>query len=75
MSDLNEKVLFETLHKAIQDDKRYWIRNDAKIRASLTSKNYDEFREIVDAAHLNPLSAQDKKKKGKMNWNKMTKGE
>ncbi|XP_050076021.1 coiled-coil domain-containing protein 103 [Anopheles maculipalpis] len=44
----------------IREDTLYEIRNDAKLRAVLTSKNYDEFKNIVDAAHLTPLSASDK---------------
>uniref|UniRef100_A0A182YP28 Dynein attachment factor N-terminal domain-containing protein n=1 Tax=Anopheles stephensi TaxID=30069 RepID=A0A182YP28_ANOST len=44
----------------IREDTLYAVRNDAKLRAVLTSKNYDEFKNIVDAAHLTPLSAGDK---------------
>lgn len=41
---INKKDLFEELQSAIEEDKRYWIQNDAKIRAVTTAKNYDEFR-------------------------------
>ena len=35
---------------------RYWQRNDAKFRAvHQRCTNYDEFRQIVEAAHLRPL--------------------
>lgn len=69
-SRTDEKMLFENLHKAIENDKLYWIRNEAKIRACTTSKNYDEFREIVDAAHLRPVRREDKEKKARIGWNK-----
>lgn len=42
--EINTKELFNELQSAIQDDKKYWLQNDAKIRACTTSKNYDEFR-------------------------------
>lgn len=42
--DIDNKNLFDILNKAVQVDKMYWIQNDAKIRASYTSQNYDEFR-------------------------------
>ncbi|XP_058065873.1 uncharacterized protein LOC131215499 [Anopheles bellator] len=44
----------------IREDVLYSLRNDAKLRAVLTSKNYDEFKNIVDSAHLTPLTAGDK---------------
>lgn len=43
-SDLAGKALHEELQKAIDDDKMYWVQNDAKLRAVVTSKTYDEFR-------------------------------
>ncbi|KAF2900352.1 hypothetical protein ILUMI_05834 [Ignelater luminosus] len=60
---INSKALFEELQSAIEEDKRYWIQNDAKIRASTTAKNYDEFRETVAAAHLMSLTKKDMAKK------------
>ena len=37
-------------------EERYWQRNDAKFRAvHQRCANYDEFRQIVQAAHLRPL--------------------
>ncbi|CAO1419259.1 unnamed protein product [Diamesa serratosioi] len=44
----------------IKSDELYQIRNDAKIRAVNSTKNYDEFKDIVDAAHLKPLSREEK---------------
>lgn len=44
---LNAKDLLElnkTLQTNVDDDKVYWLRNDAKLRAVYTSQNYDEFR-------------------------------
>ncbi|XP_019545619.2 coiled-coil domain-containing protein 103 [Aedes albopictus] len=55
-----KKLEAECLEK-IQGDELYQLRNDAKLRAVYAAKNYDEFRDIVDAAHLNPLSSQDKR--------------
>lgn len=37
------------------------LQNDAKLRAINSTKTYDEFKDIVDAAHLQPLSRSDKK--------------
>ncbi|XP_055321324.1 coiled-coil domain-containing protein 103 [Sitodiplosis mosellana] len=37
------------------------LQNDAKLRAVNSTKTYDEFKDIVDAAHLQPLSRSDKK--------------
>lgn len=36
------------------------LQNDAKLRAVTSTKSYDEFKDIVDAAHLQPLSRTDK---------------
>ncbi|RUS84844.1 hypothetical protein EGW08_007385 [Elysia chlorotica] len=42
-------------------DERYWVENSAKIRAvEQRVGTYDEFREIVMAAHLKPLEKEDK---------------
>ncbi|GFR82822.1 coiled-coil domain-containing protein 103-like [Elysia marginata] len=42
-------------------DERYWVENSAKIRAvEQRVASYDEFREIVMAAHLKPLEKEDK---------------
>lgn len=39
-----------------QKEDRYWQKNDAKFRAvHQRCTNYDEFRQIVEAAHLRPL--------------------
>ncbi|KNC21684.1 hypothetical protein FF38_09795 [Lucilia cuprina] len=36
------------------------LRNDAKLRAVNNTTSYDEFKDIVDAAHLKPITRQDK---------------
>ncbi|XP_055601683.1 coiled-coil domain-containing protein 103 [Uranotaenia lowii] len=55
----------------VQKDVLYNLQNDAKLRAVHTSKNYDEFKAIVDAANLTPLNAQDKRNARTKNniWN------
>ncbi|KAH8299918.1 hypothetical protein KR044_007408 [Drosophila immigrans] len=44
----------------LRDDELYYLRNDAKLRAVNSSQSYDEFKDIVDAAHLRPVTRQDK---------------
>lgn len=34
----------------------YKLQNDAKFRAAISSKTYQEFKDIVDAAHLKPVN-------------------
>ncbi|CAG9859048.1 unnamed protein product [Phyllotreta striolata] len=67
-SDL--KNLYKDLQSSINDDKLYWIRNDAKIKAVVTSKNYDEFRDYVAAAHLSSLTRKELMEKRPVKWNK-----
>lgn len=43
-SSSENKDLVQELQSAIDEDKRYWLQNDAKLRAVVTSKSYDEFR-------------------------------
>lgn len=40
----NNSDLYKELQSDLQKDKMYWIKNDAKLKAVVTSKNYDEFR-------------------------------
>ncbi|XP_036333649.1 coiled-coil domain-containing protein 103 [Rhagoletis pomonella] len=44
----------------LREAKIYELRNDAKLRAVNTTETYDEFKDIVDAAHLQPVSKRDK---------------
>ncbi|XP_013780733.1 coiled-coil domain-containing protein 103-like isoform X1 [Limulus polyphemus] len=49
------------LHAAVEADARYWRENDAKFRAvNQRVASYDEFRDMVKAAHLKPLQRDDK---------------
>ncbi|XP_058178272.1 uncharacterized protein LOC131294244 [Anopheles ziemanni] len=61
----------------IREDVLYTVRNDAKLRAALSSKTYEDFKNIVDSAHLTPLSASDKKnaKTKHRIWNNATRPE
>lgn len=53
----------------------YKLRNDAKLRAVTTSTTFEEFKDIVDAAHLQPLSRSDKTNSFTKNrlWNSIAK--
>lgn len=42
--ELNQ--LFSKLQSDINAEKLYWLRNDAKLRAVVSSKSYDEFRYV-----------------------------
>ncbi|XP_034478158.1 coiled-coil domain-containing protein 103 [Drosophila innubila] len=44
----------------LRDDELYYLRNDAKLRAVTNTQSYEEFKDIVDAAHLRPITKQDK---------------
>lgn len=44
----------------VKEDDLYHLQNDAKLRAVLSTTSYDEFKNIVDAAHLRPLDKFDK---------------
>ncbi|KAL3288568.1 hypothetical protein HHI36_003007 [Cryptolaemus montrouzieri] len=66
--------LYVELQNAIEQDKLYWLRNDAKIRAAVSSKSYDEFREMVAAAHLKALTKEDKERKQR-SWKTLTDNE
>uniref|UniRef100_T1GN05 Dynein attachment factor N-terminal domain-containing protein n=1 Tax=Megaselia scalaris TaxID=36166 RepID=T1GN05_MEGSC len=58
--DLNK--LETTYLENLQKERIYYLRNDAKIKAVTTTSSYDEFKDIVDAAHLKPISKADKNK-------------
>ncbi|XP_065370521.1 coiled-coil domain-containing protein 103 [Calliphora vicina] len=51
-----EEMCLETL----KSGELHTLRNEAKLRAVNNTKSYDEFKDIVDAAHLKPISRQDK---------------
>lgn len=54
------KSLKEECKNQIKKDELYDVRNSAKLRAVNAVKSYDEFQDIVDAAHLRPLDKRDK---------------
>ncbi|KAJ8957666.1 hypothetical protein NQ318_017558 [Aromia moschata] len=70
---LSNKQLYEELQESIKQEKLYWVRNDAKLRAVVDAKSYDEFRDRVAAAHLRPLSKADKNERKPSSWNKAAK--
>jgi len=60
MSRLNSALDFKELEKELKDcikeDEKYWRENDAKLRAvNQKVSTYEEFKEMVKAAHLKPL--------------------
>lgn len=36
--------IYDKLRSEIEEDKLYWLRNDAKFRAVHSSQNYEEFK-------------------------------
>lgn len=44
LSEGDNKQLLQELQSAINEDKHYWLQNNAKLRAVVTSKTYEEFR-------------------------------
>ncbi|CAH1778135.1 unnamed protein product [Owenia fusiformis] len=58
---VNFDKLESEIHKAVEQDARYSRENDAKFRAvGQRCETYEEFRDIVLAAHLKPLEKGDK---------------
>lgn len=55
----------------VRAENLYNLQNDAKLRAVTSTKTYDEFKAIVDAAHLQPLDKSDKQNSRTKNrlWN------
>ena len=45
----------------VEDDKLYWLRNDAKFRAAKDQVSYDEFEQRVKVSIINSF------------WNRITK--
>lgn len=39
--------IYKELHSDLEKDQLYWIKNEAKIKAVVTSKNYDEFKSVL----------------------------
>ncbi|KAJ1527273.1 hypothetical protein ONE63_008794 [Megalurothrips usitatus] len=58
--DIDFTELEKELEAAIDQDTRYWLQNEAKISAvNQRVATYDEFRDIVKAAHLKPIKKKD----------------
>ncbi|KAG1662650.1 Coiled-coil domain-containing protein 103 [Nymphon striatum] len=58
------------IHNIIEATEKYKRENDAKLRAmNQKVSTYEEFREIVNAAHLKPISTADKQKPAQKVWN------
>lgn len=55
----------------VREENLYNLQNYAKLRAVTSTKTYDEFKAIVDAAHLRPLDKSDKQNAKTKNrlWN------
>ncbi|XP_053597712.1 coiled-coil domain-containing protein 103 [Microplitis demolitor] len=67
---INYEGLEEELEEALKEDSLYQLRNKAKIRAIEQSvPTYEDFRQIVNGAHLKPLGPKDKMEKIKIPWN------
>lgn len=47
-------------HDLVKANELSKLQNDAKLRAINSTQTYDEFKDIVDAAHLQPLNRSDK---------------
>ncbi|VVC39709.1 Dynein attachment factor, N-terminal,RNA-polymerase II-associated protein 3-like, C-terminal [Cinara cedri] len=62
----------------VEKDVRYWQQNDAKLRAVKSVSTYQEFSDIVKAAHLRPLTKKEIEAKGQgpsaSTWNNITRG-
>ncbi|BFG05207.1 coiled-coil domain-containing protein 103 [Drosophila madeirensis] len=52
--------LRESCLQGIRESELYQLRNDAKLRAVYSTQSYEEFKDIVDAAHLRPVTKADK---------------
>ncbi|XP_050434584.1 coiled-coil domain-containing protein 103 [Adelges cooleyi] len=63
MGSADFKSLEDELLDNVDKDVRYWQQNDAKIRAVKSVSTYQEFSDIVKAAHLSPLAKKDKIRK------------
>ncbi|PAA49967.1 hypothetical protein BOX15_Mlig029093g1, partial [Macrostomum lignano] len=60
-AEINLDRLERELEQAVEADRRYWEKNDAKFRAvNQRVASYEEFKEIVNASHLKPLDRGEK---------------
>lgn len=58
--EINFSKLESGAHAAQERESLYWLQNDAKFRAVKQKGTYDDFKDIVAAAHLKPLDKGDK---------------
>ncbi|XP_076629415.1 dynein axonemal assembly factor 19 [Colletes latitarsis] len=69
-SPIDYKNLELELVEALKADELYRLQNDAKIRAvEQNVPTYEDFRQMVNAAHLKPLQRMDVRSKVKGFWN------
>ncbi|XP_043261974.1 coiled-coil domain-containing protein 103 [Colletes gigas] len=69
-SPIDYKNLELELVEALKADELYRLQNDAKIRAvEQNVPTYEDFRQMVNAAHLKPLQRTDVRSKVKGFWN------
>ncbi|XP_054003708.1 coiled-coil domain-containing protein 103 [Hylaeus anthracinus] len=69
-SPIDYKKLELELVEALKADELYKLQNDAKLRAvEQNVPTYEDFRQMVNAAHLKPLQRDDVESKVKTSWN------
>ncbi|XP_017757140.1 PREDICTED: coiled-coil domain-containing protein 103 [Eufriesea mexicana] len=67
---VNYKNMELELLEALRADRLYKLQNDAKLKAvEQKVPTYEDFRQLVNAAHLKPLEHADVKSKTKSIWN------
>ena len=70
--NIKQSVLEKSLRNALDFDIKYKQRDNMKKRACKTAGSYDEFKAMVDCAHLKKLSRQEIESLGnkKQGWSK-----
>ncbi|XP_076174082.1 dynein axonemal assembly factor 19 [Ptiloglossa arizonensis] len=69
-SPIDYKSLELELAEALKVDETYRLQNEAKLRAiEQNVPTYEDFRQMVNAAHLRPLERVDVTSKVKRSWN------
>ncbi|XP_076766738.1 dynein axonemal assembly factor 19 [Xylocopa sonorina] len=67
---INYKSLELELQESLKADELYKLQNDAKLRAMEQNvPTYEDFRQMVSAAHLKPLNCNGVKTKINKSWN------
>ena len=72
--NIDQKVLEKSLRSALDFDVKYKQRDNMKKRACKVAVSYDEFKAMVDCAHLKKLSRSEIESLGskKQGWGKAT---